>query len=242
MRDPLHRRPPSTPRCTNRRDACTCPRSQCAPPSPHCPLGPQASPTRPCPLLWRAVQTASGCSPRRAAPAEREGRGRCCSRPALPARSRRGRRRRERSSASCPWVEGKECCYLFERSRSSADQEVWRQAGGTELLHRRLGGLRLLLATRHARQPEIPHHADDRNQTHVAENRIRTTHALHQLTNGLQKHHALDVSDGPSDLDQTHICHISIVVDGEMRHTLDPVLGITERGNTPLGSRSSHEG
>ena len=116
---------------------------------------------------------------------------------------------------------------LLQRRRGTAHQEVRRQSGRAQLLHRRLRGLRLLLAAGYGEETHVPNDADHGDQTHVAENGVVATHALHQLAHRLQEHHRLDISDRSAHLDQTDIGLVAVGVDRKVGHALDPVLYVT---------------
>lgn len=63
----------------------------------------------------------------------------------------------------------------------------------------------------------------------MAENRVLTTHSLHQLANGLQENHALDISHSSTHFDKAHVRLVAIVVNGQVGHALDPVLEKMEK-------------
>ena len=49
-------------------------------------------------------------------------------------------------------------------------------------------------------------------------------HNVTRLPQSLDKRHALNVSDGPAQLNDAHVGHAALAVDGQLCDTLDPVL------------------
>mmetsp|Transcript_49930 Transcript_49930/g.99399 ORF Transcript_49930/g.99399 Transcript_49930/m.99399 type:complete len:615 (-) Transcript_49930:262-2106(-) len=102
---------------------------------------------------------------------------------------------------------------LAERLRGAADEEIWGEASGAQILHAVLRRLSLLLTNR----------AEDGHQGDMEEEDVVAANAELELAESLDEGHGLDVADCAAKLNDAHVGLARQSVSGHLGDPFDPL-------------------